>query len=61
MHVPVPADRHDRAYFAPLASLIRGDNMDLYLGVVQRQRRSRRHSSTHESSQRSHTQLRYRQ
>ncbi len=34
IHMPVPADRNDRAYFAPLASLIRGTDMDLFLGLV---------------------------
>ena len=34
MHMPVPADRRDRAYFAPLASLNRATDMDLFLGLV---------------------------
>ena len=32
--MPVPIDRHDPAYFEPLAKLKRGSGMDLFLGVV---------------------------
>jgi hypothetical protein len=34
IHMPVPIDRHDRAYFEPLTKLKRGSGMDLFLGVV---------------------------
>ncbi|MCJ1258529.1 hypothetical protein MMC24_006362 [Lignoscripta atroalba] len=34
-HMPVPKDRADAAYFAPLKGLRRPDTTELYLGVVQ--------------------------
>lgn len=34
LHMPVPANRDDDAYFAPLKSLKRGPGTELYLGVV---------------------------
>jgi methionine synthase II (cobalamin-independent) len=34
IHVPVPIARDDEAYFAPLARLVRGENTELYLGLV---------------------------
>ena len=34
IHVPVPIDRDDAAYFAPLQGLERTPGMELYLGVV---------------------------
>lgn len=34
IHMPVPIDRDDRAYFAPLTNLKRDSGMDLFLGVV---------------------------
>jgi hypothetical protein len=34
LHMPVPVDRHDDAYFAPLAGLQRGPEMEVYLGLV---------------------------
>jgi hypothetical protein len=34
LHMPVPADRDDAAYFAPLAKLRRGTDTELYLGLV---------------------------
>jgi hypothetical protein len=34
IHLPVPADRHDDAYFAPLRELNRSSGMELYLGLV---------------------------
>jgi hypothetical protein len=34
IHVPVPRDRSDRAYFAPLSKLQRSRGMELYLGLV---------------------------
>jgi hypothetical protein len=37
IHMPVPMDRSDRAYFAPLAQLDRRPGMELYLGLVHSQ------------------------
>lgn len=37
VHLPVPIERDDAAYFAPLADLRLGENTELYLGVVHRQ------------------------
>jgi len=37
VHLPVPIDRDDAAYFAPLANLELGEATELYLGVVHRQ------------------------
>ena len=37
VHLPVPIERDDAAYFAPLAGLTIGENTELYLGVVHRQ------------------------
>jgi hypothetical protein len=37
VHLPVPIDRDDAAYFAPLANLELDDATELYLGVVHRQ------------------------
>lgn len=34
VHVPVPIDRDDEAYFAPLRDLRRPDGTELYLGLV---------------------------
>jgi methionine synthase II (cobalamin-independent) len=34
IHMPVPMDREDAAYFAPLATLQRTSGMELYLGLV---------------------------
>jgi hypothetical protein len=34
IHMPVPSDRSDRAYFAPLAQLQRTSGTELYLGLV---------------------------
>jgi hypothetical protein len=34
IHMPVPADRDDAAYFAPLRGLARAPGMELYLGLV---------------------------
>jgi methionine synthase II (cobalamin-independent) len=34
VHMPVPADRHDDAYFAPLADLQLDPDTELYLGLV---------------------------
>jgi len=34
IHLPVPKDRIDNAYYAPLAQLALPDNTDLYLGLV---------------------------
>jgi methionine synthase II (cobalamin-independent) len=34
LHMPVPADRDDPAYFAPLKNLARAAGMELYLGLV---------------------------
>ena len=34
IHVPVPMERDDAAYFVPLAKLNRGTNTELYLGLV---------------------------
>lgn len=34
IHVPVPRDRDDQAYFAPLAQLALHDETELYLGLV---------------------------
>ena len=34
IHLPVPMARDDAAYFAPLAKLARGENTELYLGLV---------------------------
>lgn len=34
IHMPVPIDRSDAAYFAPLKDLKRGPQAELYLGVV---------------------------
>ena len=34
LHIPVPADRDDVAYFAPLAKLNRAPDTELYLGLV---------------------------
>jgi hypothetical protein len=34
MHMPVPADRDDAAYFEPLKNLRRSDVTELYLGLV---------------------------
>jgi len=37
IHMPVPRDRSDQAYFAPLARLKRSPGMELYLGLVHAQ------------------------
>jgi hypothetical protein len=37
IHLPVPIERDDAAYFAPLANLELDDATELYLGVVHRQ------------------------
>jgi hypothetical protein len=37
IHMPVPADRDDPAYFAPLKELARAPRMELYLGLVHAQ------------------------
>jgi len=37
VHMPVPRDRSDRGYFAPLAQLKRSPGMELYLGLVHAQ------------------------
>ena len=34
VHMPVPRERHDLAYFAPLKDLTRGSDTELYLGLV---------------------------
>jgi hypothetical protein len=34
LHMPVPRDRHDDDYFAPLSDLSVGDDMEIYLGLV---------------------------
>jgi hypothetical protein len=34
MHMPVPRDRDDDAYFAPLAALTRQPATELYLGLL---------------------------
>jgi len=34
IHMPVPIDRHDAAYFAPLTGLHRSAGTELYLGLV---------------------------
>ena len=34
MHLPVPIERDDEAYFAPLQGLDLPDGTDLYLGLV---------------------------
>jgi hypothetical protein len=34
IHMPVPIDRHDAAYFAPLKELHRSPQTELYLGLV---------------------------
>ena len=34
IHMPVPIDRDDEGYFAPLAGLERSDSLELYLGLV---------------------------
>lgn len=34
IHMPVPIDRHDAAYFAPLKGLHRSPDTELYLGLV---------------------------
>jgi methionine synthase II (cobalamin-independent) len=34
IHLPVPVDRDDEAYFAPLTGLERGERTELYLGLV---------------------------
>jgi hypothetical protein len=34
IHMPVPLDRDDAAYFAPLKELKRSPGMELYLGLV---------------------------
>jgi hypothetical protein len=34
IHLPVPADRSDRAYFEPLKDLKRGPRTEVYLGLV---------------------------
>jgi methionine synthase II (cobalamin-independent) len=34
IHMPVPMDRDDAAYFSPLQELARGPSTDLYLGLV---------------------------
>jgi hypothetical protein len=34
LHVPVPIDRDDDAYFAPLEALELGPHSDLYLGLI---------------------------
>ena len=34
IHMPVPSDRHDRAYFAPLGALEGCAGTELFLGVV---------------------------
>ena len=36
LHLPVPRDRDDEAYYAPLADLRLGDDTELYLGLVHR-------------------------
>ena len=40
IHMPVPRDRADDAYFAPLASLRLQPQTELYLGVIHRDGRS---------------------
>jgi len=37
IHMPVPRERQDRGYFAPLAELRRSPGMELYLGLVHSQ------------------------
>lgn len=37
LHLPVPIEREDDAYFAPLADLDLSDETELYLGLVHRQ------------------------
>lgn len=37
VHLPVPIERDDDAYFAPLADLQLGEGTELYLGLVHRQ------------------------
>ncbi len=37
LHLPVPIERDDEAYFAPLASLERPEGLELYLGLVHRE------------------------
>jgi methionine synthase II (cobalamin-independent) len=34
VHLPVPRDRHDAAYFAPLADLVLPRDTELYLGLI---------------------------
>jgi hypothetical protein len=34
IHMPVPKDRDDGAYFSPLQELARGPSTELYLGLV---------------------------
>jgi hypothetical protein len=34
IHVPVPVERDDESYFAPLTKLARGEGTELYLGLV---------------------------
>jgi hypothetical protein len=36
LHLPVPRERDDEAYYAPLADLRVGDDTELYLGLVHR-------------------------
>jgi methionine synthase II (cobalamin-independent) len=36
LHLPVPRERDDEAYYAPLADLRVGDETELYLGLVHR-------------------------
>jgi hypothetical protein len=36
LHLPVPRERDDEAYYAPLAELRLGDDTELYLGLVHR-------------------------
>ena len=37
LHLPVPIERDDDAYFAPLDALALGDGVELYLGLVHRE------------------------
>ncbi|MBS1674004.1 MAG: hypothetical protein JSS74_08580 [Actinobacteria bacterium] len=37
LHLPVPIERHDDAYFAPLDALALADQTELYLGLVHRE------------------------
>ncbi|MBS1905108.1 MAG: hypothetical protein JST33_00765 [Actinobacteria bacterium] len=37
LHLPVPIERDDDAYFAPFDALARGDGTELYLGLVHRE------------------------